>query len=86
MKEPIDSLQARATPVYQAGNRLTFTNHSSSGYTGNDGKPCTVRNVKPVEDWYTPEEPEYVIDFDDGSNSFGVRESELSPTTQEIRP
>lgn len=65
---------------FKIGDICTFTNRGSSGYTGNDSKQCRVIGLKDGPEWKDIlNEPGYIIEFLDGSNSFGCRESELSP-------
>jgi len=63
---------------YRLDQICVFTNRGTSGITSNDDKRCQITRLKPAEEWVT-EEPAYVIEFIDGSNSFGVRECELQP-------
>ena len=63
---------------YGVNQICVFTNRRTSGITSNDDKRCQITRLKPAEEWVT-EEPAYVIEFIDGSNSFGVRECELQP-------
>ncbi len=69
---------------FSVGDTCIFTNKGSSGVTSNDGKKCRVVRTKDPEsdEWRgLLREPGYVIQFLDGSNSFGCRESELQPAT-----
>ena len=70
------------TPQFKfgKGDICVFTNKGSSGYRGNDGKQCRIVGRKDGPEWKDVlDEPGYTIEFLDGSNSFGCRESELSP-------
>ena len=61
-----------------------FTNTGSSGVQSNDGKRCRITALKDPKKapWRgLLDEPGYTIEFLDGSNSFGCRESELEQTT-----
>lgn len=63
---------------YQKDQICSFTNKGSSGVTQNNDKLCKITRLKPENEW-GQDEPEYVIAFLDGSNSFGVQEREITP-------
>ena len=65
---------------FKAGDICIFTNKSSSGYRGNDGKRCRIMMLKDGPEWEgLLDEPGLIIEFLDDGNSFGCRESELTP-------
>jgi len=65
---------------YAVDDVCVFTNKGSSGVTANDGKFCRIAELKKGPEWVgLLDEPHYVIEFLDGSNTFGCRESELEP-------
>lgn len=73
---------------FSVGDICIFTNRGFSGVTKNDGKRCRVVRIKDPasKEWRgLIDKPGHVIQFLDGSNSFGCRESELEPITQNKR-
>ena len=69
-----------ATPKYKVDEILVFNSMSDSGITENDGQRCRIIIIKPADQWFDPNLPQYVIRFlHRPEHGFGVLECELSP-------